>query len=111
MYIHIHICIYVCVCECVCVCVCVCAHMHTCMRVFLRARVCIRQRRDAQVLQELALAEPLGERLHLRGVDGPAAQRARMRPAPAAKQWTDVDSNARIHRKSPRMHAQTLTCT
>jgi hypothetical protein len=35
-----------------------------------------RRRRDAQVLQELALAERLGERLHLRPGDGPAAHSA-----------------------------------
>jgi hypothetical protein len=34
-----------------------------------------RRARDAQFLQELALAERLGERLHLRGGDGPAAHR------------------------------------
>jgi hypothetical protein len=44
-----------------------------------------RRARDAQFLQELAPAERLGERLHLRGVDGPAAHRARVRPAPTAQ--------------------------
>jgi hypothetical protein len=52
-----------------------------------------RRARDAQFPQELALAEPLGERIHLRGADGPAAHRARVRPAPAAQRWADVGPN------------------
>ncbi len=52
-----------------------------------------RRARDAQLHQELALAERLGERRHLRGVDGPAVHRARVRPAPAAHRWADVGPN------------------
>ncbi len=48
---------------------------------------------NAQGLQELALAEPLGERLHLRGGDDPAAHHVRVRPAPAAQRWTEVGTN------------------
>ncbi len=55
--------------------------------------MCIR-RRDAQGLQELALAERLGERLHLREGDGPVAHRVRV-AAPAAQQWADTGSNGR----------------
>ncbi len=112
IYLYIHVYVYthtstyrytitysndICICVCIYVYVhiymhtwkfmCVRACIHSCMRasVFLRARVCIRRRaRDAQFLQELALAEPLGERLHLRGEDGPAAHRARV-PARARR--------------------------
>jgi hypothetical protein len=49
--------------------------------------------RDAQFLQELEPAEPLGERPHLRGGDGPAVHNAPLRPAPAARRWADVGSN------------------
>ncbi len=58
-----------------------------------RTRKAAGRRRDAQELQEFALAERLGERLHLSVVDIPAAHRARVRPAPAARQWADVRSN------------------
>jgi hypothetical protein len=57
------------------------------------ARVRVSGGPDAQVLQELALAERLGERLHLRGVDGPATHRVRVRPAAAAHQWAVVGTN------------------
>jgi hypothetical protein len=49
-----------------------------------RKRARRRRARDAQFLQELAPAEPLGERLHLRAEDVPAVHRARVRPALAA---------------------------
>ena len=104
-----HICIFMCVSACARAraCVCVCVHaFHTCMRVsvFLRAHVCIRRRaRDAQALQELALAERLGERPHLRGGDEPAAHRARVRPRPPRDQGRTWGRTGRRHRKSPRI--------
>ncbi len=51
--------------------------------------------RDAQVLQELARAERLGERLHLRGGNVPAMHCVCVRPAPAAHMgthWFDLGS-------------------
>jgi hypothetical protein len=64
---------------------------------------------DAQVLQELAPAEPLGERLHLREVDGPAARRARA-AAPAARHRADVCSNGLGPRKvTPQARTHTRT--
>ncbi len=69
-----------------------------------------RRRGDAQPLQELALAERLGERLHLCGADFPAAHRACVRPAPAARQWADVGSNGPKPWKETA-HARTHTRT
>jgi hypothetical protein len=58
---------------------------------------------DAQFLQELALAERLGERLHLRGEDGSAAHRARVRPRPPRDNGWTWGRTGRTHGKSPRM--------
>jgi hypothetical protein len=55
---------------------------------------------DAQGLQELAPAEPLGELFHLRVVDDPTR-------APAAQHRADVGSTGRINRTSNRRHART----
>jgi hypothetical protein len=69
-----------------------------------RARRWRRRARDAQGLQELAPAEPLGERLHLRGADAPAVHRVRVRPAPAAQPMGGRgDERAEAMERRPRM--------
>jgi hypothetical protein len=65
--------------------------------------VCVRLSGGAQFVQELALADPLGERLHLRGGDVPAAHRARVRPRLLRNNGQTRGRTGRSHRKSPRI--------
>jgi hypothetical protein len=64
--------------------------------------------RDAQGLQELALAERLGERLHLRGVDVPASHGVRVRLRPPRDNGQPWGRTGRNHAKEV-MHAGTHT--
>jgi hypothetical protein len=59
------------------------AHEAAAQRRRRRKRTRRRRRADAQDPQEIAPAEPLGELLHLRVIDAPAAHRARVRPRPS----------------------------
>jgi hypothetical protein len=70
-----------------------------------------RPARDAQFLQELALAEPRGERLHLRGGDAPAAHHARVRPRPPHNNGQMLGSNGPKPWKVATHDAHTPACT